>query len=103
LTAFLAVAGCSTKTGGAPHDASGVGAEDALYGANDGGANDGGNDGGEDQGGDVRADSQINGDDEHTQPVTAKLRLGLRDYHGSRRPIWDAWKALKELSYKPHP
>jgi hypothetical protein len=39
--------------------------------------------------------------DEHTQPVNAKTRLGLADYNGNKRPIWDAWQTLKRRAYAP--
>ena len=39
--------------------------------------------------------------DEHTQPANPKLRLGLDDYNGNQRPIWQAWAALKARPYAP--
>jgi hypothetical protein len=37
--------------------------------------------------------------DEHRQPLNPKLRVGLKDYDGHARPIWDAWRSLVGRPY----
>jgi hypothetical protein len=37
--------------------------------------------------------------DDSPAPVNPKLKLGLRDYYGNARPVWDKWKALKDKNY----